>query len=227
MKATTLAGVLALLLALPAPLPAAPKPAAPKYDAAKDPQVVVIGLIGSKAVLRINGQQSILGPGESSDGVTLRDVVAHEAVLSINGREVHLGMGADTGGIAARAPGGSVEIVMNPYGQFITTGMINGRVVDFLVDTGATTVSMTTEDARALGIDYKLNGRPAASVTASGTVAVWLVHLASVRLGPIEIKDVQATVRETPRMTPILLGMSFLGRVDLQHEQNRLKITAR
>lgn len=193
----------------------------------REPQVMVIGLIGGKAVLRIDGQQRLVAQGETRDGVTLLAIAGQEAVLKINGREMHLGMGMDTGGIAAREAGASVELVMSSNGQFITNGQINGRVVEFLVDTGANTVSMTADDARMLGIDYKLTGRQGSSATAGGLVQAWSVQLASVQIGPIVVKNVQATVREAPRMSPILLGMTFLSRVDLQHEQNRLKMTAR
>ncbi len=215
---------LSLLLCLalwPAVLMAAPK------DADKGPHVTVIGLMGSKAILRIDGQQQVLGKGESRDGVTLLDIVAGQARLDIKGRKLSLGMGADTGGIAARAEGASVEMVMNGLGQFITSGQINGRVVDMLVDTGANTVSMTTADARQLGIDYLMEGTPASSATAAGMVRIWLVTLKSVQIGPITVRNVQASVRDAPRLSPVLLGMSFLSQVDMRHEQNRLKMTAR
>lgn len=208
-----------LLLAFSALVQAAP--------ADKGPQVTVIGLIGERAILRINGQQKILRKGDSDSGVTLKDVVAQEAVLLIAGREIRLAMGMDTGGIAQREQGASVELVMNGTGQFITSGQINGHVVEFLVDTGANTVSMTSEDARALGIDYKMDGVQGMGVTASGTVRAWGVTLKSVQIGSIVLRNVQATVREAPRMTPILLGMTFLSRVNMSHEQNKLKITAR
>lgn len=214
-------GLLLCLVLLPVPLLAAPK------GSDKGPHVSVIGLMGSKAILRIDGQQQMLGKGESRDGVTLLDIVAGQAQLDINGRKVSLAMGADTGGIAARAEGGSVEIVMNGRGQFITHGQINGRVVDMLVDTGANTVSMTIDDARRLGVDYLMDGRESASVTAGGLVRTWVVTLKSVQVGPITVRNVQASVRDAPRMTPVLLGMSFLSQINMSHEQNRLKMTAR
>lgn len=212
---------LLLLLMLPGALCAAPK------AGDKGPHVTVIGLMGSKAILRIDGRQQMLGKGESHAGVTLLDIAGGQAQLDINGRKLSLGMGADTGGIAARAEGGSVEIVMNAIGQFIIHGQINGRVVDMLVDTGANTVSMTTEDARKLGVDYLMDGKESASVTAGGVVRTWMVTLKSVQVGPITVRNVQASVRDAPRMSPVLLGMSFLSQVDMRHEQNRLKITAR
>lgn len=193
----------------------------------KDPSVTVIGLIGSKAILRINGEQVMLAKGESRAEVTLLDITAGEAVLRIGQRETRLGLGKDTGGISARAAGASVELVMDRNGQFITKGMINGRMAEFLVDTGANTVSMTADDARALGIDYKVLGQKGHSATAGGIVPAWSVMLDSIKVGGIVVRNVQATVREAPRMSPILLGMTFLSRVKLEHEQNRLRLSER
>lgn len=190
-----------------------------------DPHVNVIGLIGERAILRIDGEQAILRPGESRGGVTLVTVERGEAVLRVGKREVRLGMGMDTGGIAPRESGGSVEIAMNARGQFITNGMINGAVVEFLVDTGANTVSMTAQDAKRLGIDYLVEGVPATSATAGGIVRAWAVTLRSVQVGPIVVKNVQATVREAPSLAPVLLGMSFLSRVKLAQDSQRLRLS--
>lgn len=191
------------------------------------PFVTVIGLMGDRVILRIDGEQALLRPGESRQGVTLRGVENGEALLRIGQREMRMGMGSDTGGIAPRESGGSVEIAMNAHGQFITNGMINGRVVEMLVDTGANSVSMTSEDARRLGIDYRVEGKPGRSATAGGVVRSWLVMLKSVQVGPIEVKNVEATVREAPTLAPVLLGMTFLSRVNLQQESQRLRITGR
>lgn len=193
----------------------------------QDPHVNVIGLIGDRAILRIDGNQVILRRGESSNGVTLVDVVAGEALLRIGKREIRLGMGKDTGGIAERGSGASIEIVMNGNDQFITSGMINGRVVEFLVDTGANSVSMTTYDADRLGIDYKVDGAPMQTATAGGIVKSWMVTLRSVQVGPIVVKNVQASVRDAPNHAPVLLGMTFLSRVSLQQENNKLKMSVR
>lgn len=194
----------------------------------RDPHVNVIGLIGNRAILRIDGEQAMLQPGETRAGVTLVSVEAGQALLRIGAREVRLGMGMDTGGIAARAAqDASVELVMNGRGQFIAHGTINGRVVEFLVDTGANTVSMTSREARRLGIDYRVDGVQGASMTAGGVVKAWGVTLKSVTVGPITVKNVQATVRESNDNAPVLLGMTFLSRVSLQQENNRMKLSAR
>lgn len=211
----------ALLLAVPLALPmqAAAAPG--------EPHVNVIGLIGDRAILRIDEQQVILRTGESRGDVTLLGVENGAAVLRVGKRELRLGMGMDTGAIAPRPEGGSVEIAMNAHGQFVTNGMINGRVVEFLVDTGANTVSMTSSDAVRLGIDYKVEGTRSASATAGGIVPAWSVMLKSVQVGPITVKNVQASVREAPSLAPILLGMTFLGRVNLAQESQRLRLSER
>lgn len=211
--------LLALLLALPTVAPAGP-PLPPTH-------VNVIGLIGGRAILRIDGEQVILRPGESRGSVTLLGVENGEALLRVGKRELRLGMGMDTSGFAPRTEGGSVEVAMNGRGQFITNGMINGRVVEFLVDTGANTVSMTAQDARRLGIDYQVDGTRGASATAGGIVTSWAVTLKSVQVGPIVVRNVQATVRESPDLAPILLGMTFLSRVNLTQESQRLRLSER
>ncbi|MFP5429573.1 MAG: TIGR02281 family clan AA aspartic protease [Gammaproteobacteria bacterium] len=192
-----------------------------------DPHVTVIGLLGQKALLRIDGQQHMLAPGESAGGVTVLDVTRQDTLLRINKRETRLGMGKDTGGIGQREAAPSVDIGMNANGQFITSGQINGRVVQFLVDTGANTVSLTTSEARAIGLDYKRLGERTGIMTAGGAIEGWVVTLGSVQVGPITVRNVVATVRESRDDAPILLGMTFLSRVNLQHEQNRIRLTAR
>ena len=192
-----------------------------------DPHVLVIGLLGQKALLRIDGEQHMLAVGERIGGVTVLEVTRQDTLLRINKREVRLAMGKDTGAITHRSAGASVEIGMNGYGQFITGGQLNGRVVRFLVDTGANTVSLTANDARAIGLDYKRIGERVGIMTAGGNIEGWSVTLGSVQVGPITVRNVIATVRESNDNAPILLGMTFLSRVSMQHEQNRIRLTAR
>lgn len=199
----------------------------PALASRDDPHVVVIGLLGQKALLRIDGQQHMLAAGESAGGITVLEVTRQDALLRINKREIRLTMGKDTGGIGQREAGPSVEIGMNAYGQFITSGQINGRVVQFLIDTGANTISLTANEARAIGLDYKRFGERTGIMTAGGAIEGWVVTLASVQVGPITVRNVVATVRESNDNAPILLGMTFLSRVNMQHEQNRIRLTGR
>ncbi len=201
--------------------------ASPALASRDDPHVTVIGLLGQKALLKIDGQQHMLAAGESAGGVTVMEVTRQDTLLRINKREIRLAMGKDTGGIGQRSVAASVDIGMNGYGQYITGGQINGRVVQFLVDTGANTVSLTASDARAIGLDYKRLGERTGIMTAGGPIEGWVVTLSSVQVGPITVRNVVATVRESNDTSPILLGMTFLSRVAMQHEQNRIRLTAR
>ena len=123
--------------------------------------------------------------------------------------------------------GGAVELSGNHHGQFQAGGMINGRTVQFLIDTGASSVSMSRSQAARLGVDFRRFGKPAVSHTANGMVNCWVVLLDKVKVGPIVVSSVEATVRDLDDESPILLGMSFLGRVKMEHSDNRLKLTGR
>jgi aspartyl protease family protein len=98
-------------------------------------------------------------------------------------------------------------------GHFLLDPAVNGSKVRFLVDTGASYVTLTPEDARAAGIrtgDLRFSGRAA---TANGEVRVAPVVLREIRLGQFTMQDVDAVVVDTP-LAISLLGMSFLKRLE-------------
>ncbi|WP_410966326.1 TIGR02281 family clan AA aspartic protease, partial [Salmonella sp. SAL4449] len=88
-----------------------------------------------------------------------------------------------------------------------------------LVDTGATSIAMNENEARRLGIDYRVDGKPMVASTASGTSRGWRVTLDRVKIGGIELLGVEAAVIEGGYPTEALLGMSFLNRVRWREEQ--------
>lgn len=195
--------------------------------AASARDIVVVGLMSDRAILKVDGETRLLRIGETLDDMTLLGVNAGEARLRIGDREERLTMGQDRGGARNTSGGGVVEISANAMGQFMTSGMINGRIVEFLVDTGASSVSMTRGQATRLGVDFRRFGKPCLSQTANGPVRCWMVLLSRVKVGPIVVDAVDAAVRDTDDGAPVLLGMSFLGRVKLEHADNRLKLTGR
>jgi len=99
--------------------------------------------------------------------------------------------------------------------MYTTVGSINGLPVSFLVDTGATQVAMNAAQARRLGIDYRVTGSPAEVTTASGVERAWMVSLDSVKLGELEVRNVQAVVLDGAQPQTTLLGMSYLGRMKI------------
>lgn len=190
--------------------------------------IAVLGLLADRAIIKIDGETHILKIGEKYDDITLIAVNSQEARLLIGKKERVFGLGQDYSAIQKSSTSkGSVEIAMNARSQFVTNGMINGSVVEFLVDTGANTVSMNRKDAQRLGIDYRRLGKEGASQTANGIVKNWSILLDKVKVGAIIVTSVEANVRDTDDNIPVLLGMSFLGRLNMTHEDNRLKLTAK
>jgi aspartyl protease family protein len=112
-----------------------------------------------------------------------------------------------------------VVLERNRYGHYNATGQINGHAVEFMLDTGATTVSVPAAVARRLRLQRGL----AVSVsTANGTVTAYLTRLQSVRLGGIELRDVKATINPGIEGNEVLLGMSFLKHLDFAQRDDTL-----
>ncbi len=95
-------------------------------------------------------------------------------------------------------------------GQYWATGRVNNGMVNFLVDTGATSVALTPEDARRAGINLNDLVYNVPIATAAGQNTAAAVQLKSITIGPITIRDVRAIVVPEGLHTS-LLGMSFLG----------------
>lgn len=194
---------------------------------AADLSVEVVGHFRDRAVVRIDGQQYVLKPGQRSpEGVRLVEATESGATLEIQGEEQYVPMGSvmrplgagDANGDAA-AP---VTVYRDARGMFTTVGVINGMPVPFLVDTGATTVAMNADQARRLGIDYRVNGRRGMVETASGVEPVYQVTLSRVKVGSIELHNIRAVVLEGRQPSRPLLGMSFLGRLSIVNEGDRM-----
>jgi aspartyl protease family protein len=116
-------------------------------------------------------------------------------------------------------PAGEVVLQRNRAGQYIAEGAINGERVAFLVDTGATYVSLPMPLARRLALKL---GQPVQVQTAAGSATAYSVRLASVRLADIEMREVAALVTEGMDGEVVLLGMNFLKRLDMTQRGDRL-----
>jgi len=106
-----------------------------------------------------------------------------------------------------------VELRADAQGHFNSEIEVNGRPVSAMVDTGATMVAMSYEDAERSGIRLSPQDFTHHVRTANGSARVASVTLDRVRIGDIEVRNVPATVSEPRRLTGTLLGMSFLGRL--------------
>jgi aspartyl protease family protein len=98
--------------------------------------------------------------------------------------------------------------------------------VRFLVDTGATMVSMGVEDARRAGVNY-LAGTRGYAQTANGVASVFKVKLGSVKVGDIALTDIDGIVHESASLPIVLLGMSFLGQLEMRNQGDSLTLTKR
>ena len=113
----------------------------------------------------------------------------------------------------ARRSGSAVEIPATRSGHFFTEVEIDGRPITIMVDTGATMVALSYEDAEHAGIYLNPGDFTHSVSTANGRARVAPVMLHSVSIGDITVRDVRAVVSEPGRLRTSLLGMSFLGRL--------------
>jgi aspartyl protease family protein len=117
---------------------------------------------------------------------------------------------------AASTPANSVRVRADTYGHFNARAYINGDPIDVLVDTGATMVALTWEDARAAGLHVRESDFTLRSSTANGIALFAPATLSSVRIGDITVHDVRAAVAKRGQLQRTLLGMSFLGQVRVE-----------
>jgi len=192
-------------------------------------EVRVIGLFPGKAVVVIDGgAPRVLTVGQKPvEGVTLLSTDRESATLLIDGQKRTLAIGQHQAGPATASSNQSTTLTADSRGHFVVDGQINGGAVRFLVDTGATAVSLSSEDASRLGIDYR-KGLPGLMGTANGTVTAYRVKLDTVRVGDIVVNNVDAAVVQGNHQMPFaLLGMSFLNRMEMKREGQTMVLIRR
>ncbi len=184
--------------------------------------------MGDKALLVIDGQPRMLAPGGTHQGVKLISVNSGEAQVEVDGRRMLLRIGAEQVSLGTGPrPGAGSQIVLTAGlgGHFTTVGSINGRSVELLIDTGATTVAMSQADADRLGLNYR-TGKRGMAMTANGPVPANLVMLNVVRVGDVDVYNVEALV-VPGQMSHILLGNSYLTRFQMKRENDTLTLLKR
>jgi aspartyl protease family protein len=181
--------------------------------AAQATTVMVMSLEGDRAQVLINGVTvRTLRTGQTSpEGVRLVAADRTKAVLEVEGRTLTLGIGQST--VAT---------------DFVTTAHINGVPTQALIDTGATAVAVSTDEAQRMGISYA--GAPRVRVaTAGGPRTGYRVILATVSVGSITLPNVEGLVVEGGRaeLSITLIGMTYLNGVDLRRAGDTLTLTRR
>jgi aspartyl protease family protein len=199
-------------------------------SAADAAEVNLNGVVGNRALVVIDGgKPRWMAIGETSpEGVKLVSVTGESAVIEIAGKRetLTMGQGARLAATAASSGGKSVVLAADAQGHFFTTGAINGGSVRFLVDTGASFISMSSADAKRLGIDY-LKGERSFTSTANGVVPTYRVKLDEVRIGDVTLNNVDGMVHPGNALQFVLLGMSFLNRMEMKRDGEKMILTRR
>jgi aspartyl protease family protein len=196
--------------------------------AAAAQSVTLQGMLGSKALLVVDGgAPKAVAAGETWQGVKVLSTAGQQAVLEVGGQRQTLRVGDAPMAVGATAAPAGRKIVLSASsgGHFVTQGAINGRTVQFMVDTGATAIAMGAADAERLGIDYR-KGQLGRGNTANGAVPFYHVKLSSVRVGDVEVYDVEAAVLPNSN-GHILLGNSFLSRFQMTRFNDQMVLERR
>lgn len=196
--------------------------------AAAATDVALAGLLPGRAVVVVNGgnPRTLSVGSKTPEGVKLLAVEEGAALFEIDGKKDRLVLGAHAVSSGGSGGGSMVTLTADSRGQFITQGSVNGASVRFMVDTGATYVSLSANDAARAGIDYRNKGQLGQAATANGVIRSWKVPGNSVRLGDITLHEVEVTVQEG-NMPWVLLGMSFLNRVEMKRDGDTMTLRKR
>lgn len=197
-------------------------------SASQAQSVAMTGGMGSKALLVINGgAPKALAAGDEHKGVKVVSVSSETTVVDVGGQRQTVRLGGAPVSLGGSGGGGSsgsqIVLTAGSGGHFMTQGSINGKAIEFMVDTGATTISLSADDARRIGIKYE-NGQKVMSQTANGTRVVHVVRLDRVRIKDVEVYDVEAVVGDAP-MPFALLGNSFLTRFQMKRENDIMTLS--
>jgi aspartyl protease family protein len=189
--------------------------------------VALVGTFATKAaILSIaGGAPRTVKVGQTVGGVTLIAVENDRATIEVDGNRRVLQRGQTHSSGASGSSAQSITLAAGADGHFMADGLINGGPIRFLVDTGASAIAIPASDADRLRIDYR-KGRLSTTRTAGGPITVYLVTLDSVRIGGIELRNIEAIVIEHG-LPVALLGNSFLSRVNMRREGEAMTLIRR
>ncbi len=187
------------------------------FNAYAGTKICYRGLRSGKALLNVNGRLVQLTPGQSSkNGVKLMTANKDVITVKVNGKRYQYKKNVSRGKILAE------EVNLSPAsnGNYKANGKINGKNVSFIVDTGASYISMNKNLAKALKI--KPGNEEVQVHTASGTESSYMVMLDTVSVGDIKMHNIPAVISKHDYPLEPLLGMSFLKRVDMNQGNGQM-----
>ncbi len=184
--------------------------------------VQVVGLFPNAAVVVVDGERRLVKVGEVGPaGVQVIRADSKGARLKVDGMERDYELGRDCSSAASVNSVKRLVIAKGLGGHYWLAGSVNGNNVQFMLDTGATSVAMNENEAKRIGLNYQ-SGSPVTASTANGQARGWQVRLAEVKVGEIKVLGVDAVVLEGDSPTEVLLGMSFLSHIRWRVEQDAL-----
>jgi len=201
--------------------------AEPKNEHKPARQIVLQGILGNKALMLVDGQRQMMSVRDAAkQGVRVLRIAEEQVDVEVDGQRRRLRLGDSysvTGQYKVRESTEAI-ITKNNTGMYSTVGSINGLPVSFLVDTGATSVAMSARHARRLAIDFRVTGEPTFVGTASGVSEAYRVMLDKVTVGDITQRNVRAVVIDGNYPVQVLLGMSFLGQLEIRRDGNIMRL---
>lgn len=177
----------------------------------------VVGLFKDAAVLNINDSRKLLRVGATHQNVRLVAANSNKAMVEVQGRRYVLAMSSAPIRTGLKSSGMHQAHLMSNGGQYSVTGSINNRMASFVVDTGATYVTMNTSSAQNLGLDFS-QARKVMVNTANGKTTAHVFQIKEIMIGGIKLNNVDAAVIHNMTEGKILLGMSFLSKVEMTHK---------
>jgi aspartyl protease family protein len=199
---------------------------APGFAVADEVAVKVIALFADKALLQVGDKQKIVNKGETFEGVLLQSASGRGAVVVIDGKPTNLDLNQSIAGNFKKPERSNLRIYPDSHGMYFVDGKINGQSTRFVVDTGATMVTLSGNKARQLNIDFR-KGIPETVQTAASLVPAWVVRLDSVSVGGLRVSNVEAFVLAGEHPAEALLGNSFLQHMQIQKAGSVLELKQR
>lgn len=195
-------------------------------------QIQLIATGENRAIIQIEGERHIFTQSDPAHkNITMISVNSEQVVLLVDGKELLLSTD-DSGPLVlesnqqSESSDSGVVLWADSRGFFFASGLVNGKPVKFLVDTGADIVTFSQPQADQLDIDYS-KGKPGLASTASGIANLRTLKLSQIAIGNIVLYDVPISVVMGRFPEVPLLGGSFLNRLDMSRVGNKMELKKR
>lgn len=187
-------------------------------------KIKVMALFTNKAVLVVDGRQKLLKKGQIFQGVKLISSDSNAVVLELHGEKQTFKLGSEIStGYKKADPGKELIVWKDITDMFRVHGSINNYSVKLLIDTGASSIALNSNTAKRIGLKYQQGAAMQAS-TASGIAKGYRVTLNKVKIGHIQLYNVEAVVLEGSFPTEVLLGQTFLSRIHMTRDGDKMKL---